>query len=206
MLRPSDDLTGDDVRSLTLGFVMTLALTSSTVAQDGQVDGIKDGLGYTTLEEKVIIPDTIAPTTKEWVTVEKNADISTIKKVLSDAGWSEEYVAKSLPGIGKYDLLQTAAAPGQVTYMAVPQSGAVGAQPVQFGVLGFGSLFGDKVENVSFEKVRDDAIARLRSAVAAACAMPGRPSSLTIKVSIEVLEIEATWEADDVCGGGTANP
>ena len=154
--------------------------------------------------------ETIAPTTKNWAPLKKGATSSQIAEELAGAGGSRADVAKALDPKVKYDLLKLPVGPGQITYMAVPTDNVGKMAAVQFGVPTFGSLGGEPIPaslvGDAFEEIKAEAIANLRSAVEAACAMPGRPSTLRIAVNVRVLEIEATWNSAEVCTAARIEP
>lgn len=187
------------MRFVAAAWLIVALLTGPASAQDTTVDP-----NMVTRNADPLAWKDIAPYTEAWVAVKKGASSSQVADELAEAGWGKSDVAKLLEATGRYDLLKRAVAPGQVSYLAVPQDGAPTATAIQFGVPGaFGKVpdGNPMYEAAGYQEIRDEAIQQLRSAVEAVCSMPARPSTLRVLVTIKVLEIEATWAAAEVCKG-----
>lgn len=136
----------------------------------------------------------------EWMPVDSDASREAVLDALSGAGWSEMNVADQLSDAVKYDLFSRSAAPGVVSYLAVPQNGfnpPVEFSPVQPGVEITPAIFG---RSPSANEIREEIIEGMQAAIDALCGMNARPTTIRAQASaFGVVEVEAIWTASEVC-------
>ena len=145
---------------------------------------------------------TSAARPQEWQTINPDASIDEIIRELTNAGWdaAETRMALSASGANQYDLRSMTPAPGIKAFLAVPREGsgaAVEFSPPLAGSVIQPAFFGT---GPTAAEIRQEILDGMQAAVDALCGMRARPSSIRAQASaFGVVEVEATWDAAEVC-------
>ena len=138
---------------------------------------------------------------QEWKVLEKELQREDVLNTLSEAGWPTEKVEMQLKEDDTFELFSRSAAPGVVSYLAVPKNG-MGA-PVEFApnpgsaTLHQAGIFGTPP---SAEQIRTEIVNGMQAAVDALCSMKARPNTIRAQASaFGIVEVEATWATAEVC-------
>lgn len=136
---------------------------------------------------------------QEWKVLEKGLQREDVLNTLAEAGWPTEKVEMQLKEDDMYELFSRSAAPGVVSYLAVPKNG-MGA-PVEFAPeTGPSTYHQAGMFGPSAEEIREEIISGMQAAVDALCSMKARPSTIRAQASaFGVVEVEATWTTAEVC-------
>lgn len=142
-----------------------------------------------------------ATSVQEWKVLEKEVQRDDVLNTLSKAGWPTEKVEMQLKEDDIYELFSRSAAPGVVSYLAVPKNG-MGA-PVEFAptpgttTMHQAGIFGTAP---TAEQIRIEIVNGMQAAVDALCSMKARPNTIRAQASaFGIVEVEATWATADVC-------
>ncbi len=156
---------------------------------------------YAADPEDMKLYEELSNSVQEWNVIEKEVKRDDVLNTLSKAGWPTEKVEMQLKEDDLYELFSRSAAPGVVSYLAVPKSGMGG--PVEFAPnsgtanLHQAGIFGTPP---SAEQIRTEIVNGMQAAVDALCSMEARPNSIRAQASaFGIVEVEATWATAEVC-------
>lgn len=143
--------------------------------------------------------ENIGTAVQEWKVLEKELQREDVLNTLSEAGWPTEKVEMQLREDDMYELFSRSAAPGVVSYLAVPKNG-MGA-PVEFAPKTGPSTYHQAgMFGPSAEEIREEIISGMQAAVDALCSMKARPNTIRAQASaFGIVEVEATWATAEVC-------
>jgi hypothetical protein len=137
---------------------------------------------------------------QEWQPINPDASIEEIMKELGEAGWDTTEARRALSGAEEYNLLTRALGPGIKSFLAVPRdnySAAIEFSPSVPGGQIFPAFWNG---SPSSDEIRQEIVDGMQAAIDALCGMRARPSSIRAQASaFGVVEVEATWEAAEVC-------
>lgn len=134
-----------------------------------------------------------------WKEVMSSAEPGQVIETLEAAGWNNPEVASKFTGL-KYDLYSSASAPGQVSYIAVPD-GAMGS-PLLFleGMEKYGNVVPAGLFGRTSEEIQQEIMNGMQAAIDGLCQMRARPDTIRAQASaFGIVEVEATWTSAEVC-------
>ncbi len=135
-----------------------------------------------------------------WQSVEPDLAAQELIDALTAAGVPPADI-QFTPGDDVYALYERPVAPGLASYLVVPQS--PGGSVTEF--LGRSPESVDVVFGLDAASIRAEIIAGMEASLDSICGMRARPSQIRAMASVPgVLEIEATWNGDEVCNDDLA--
>lgn len=185
------------MKALTCLSTALLICTSAIHAQDATaaIDRTEDDTAIAS-DPGVAMTADIQQIGSSWSAVQTGTDADDTIRTLEAAGVPVETLGDGSED-SVYNIYSRYIAPGLASYLVVPQGAG---KPQQF----YAPSATPALFDYDADDIREEIVQGMQASIDALCAMPARPTEIRAQASaFGILEIEATWMADDVCSTST---